>query len=106
LKQRRETKFHTFAITLTLTCILSLSICHYTQKSLMKHGKLSLEDIAASNVPVTTKALAAAWKASPLYDASQTTTTLPDAVALKTPFSRSQYSAAFPRSLHGHFKVG
>jgi hypothetical protein len=41
---------------------------------------MNIKELAASNAPVTTKALAAAWLASPLYGAGQSLNTPADAV--------------------------
>ena len=73
------------------------------QKSLMKGSKMNLKELAASDAPVTTKALAAAWQKSTLYAATQTPSTPPETMELKTAFSKSQYSEAAPHSLWAHF---
>eukprot|EP00227_Mantoniella_beaufortii_P011174 CAMPEP_0197591472 /NCGR_PEP_ID=MMETSP1326-20131121/13381_1 /TAXON_ID=1155430 /ORGANISM="Genus nov. species nov., Strain RCC2288" /LENGTH=1392 /DNA_ID=CAMNT_0043156947 /DNA_START=71 /DNA_END=4249 /DNA_ORIENTATION=- len=74
------------------------------QKAFMKGSSLKLANLASSGAPVTTKALAAAWRASPLFAPGAAPAAAPDAVELKTPFAKSQYGVAYPHSYASHFR--
>ena len=73
------------------------------EKAFIKGSRsASMNDIAA--MPLTTKALAAAWLKSPLFAKSTAVTVGAEAIELKTPFAETQYGLAYPRSFGAHFK--
>ena len=62
----------------------------------------TLDSAEKKKAPVTTKALAAAWKASDGFAAS-TETSPATAVELCTPFAEAQYGLSYPHSAWTHF---
>lgn len=57
----------------------------------------------SENIPTSTDELAAAWRSTDLHAASSQQSRTPSDIELKTAFSQSQFSYAYPRSYGAHF---
>ena len=55
------------------------------------------------DIPTNVDELSKAWEKSPAFSAKLKTTCTPADIELKTPFAKSQYSLAYPRSFADHF---
>ena len=65
-------------------------------KALAKGSSLNLSAMSSANAPTTTKALAAAWRASTERAKTRAEAKDPTPLTLATPFARAQYGLAFP----------
>ena len=72
-------------------------------KALAKGSSLNLSAMSSANAPTTTKALAAAWRASDERAKTRAEAKDPTPLTLATPFARAQYGLAFPHGAWAHF---